>query len=129
MNAILKALIFTIALEYGLDPSLFFAIVIQENPTLDPLAVYVNTNGTKDRGLCQLNDSWFKGDWADPETNIRAACELFQALLATPGMNTWQAVISYNAGTSWFVHGNTPPRRSIEYANAVFARWNVGAGR
>jgi soluble lytic murein transglycosylase-like protein len=119
----IEALIISIALEAGLPPYFVLAIAYTENPSLDPLAVNQNMDGTFDRGIMQLNSSWYTGDWKDPETNIRAGCELIKRLLSLPGMNYWLAAVAYNCGYGRLT--DKPPDTSIEYANRVFARWNV----
>ena len=121
MNAVIAALILSIAIEVGIPPKYAMAIAVTENAALDPLAVNVNANGTYDRGVMQLNSSWHNGDWQDPETNIRAGC-LYIKQLKDRGLNYWQIAIAYNAGYSRLVNGK-PPDSSIEYANRVLAKW------
>jgi len=126
MNAI-AILILTIAIETGIPPYFALSIAVEENPSLNPSAVNENENGTFDRGVMQLNSSWFTGNWQDPETNIRAGCELIRELMNRPGINTfWAVALCYNAG-----HGrlNNPPDASIEYAGRVISRWQNMDGR
>jgi soluble lytic murein transglycosylase-like protein len=120
----IAALILTIATSVGIPPYLALSVALEENARLDPLAVHVNVNGSRDLGVMQLNDSWFAGNWQDPETNIRAGCEHLKWLFRQPGVTTWwDAVVAYNCGIVRFREG--PPIASVEYANRVFARWNV----
>jgi soluble lytic murein transglycosylase-like protein len=123
MFEIIKAMILAIALESGIPPYLALSIALEENQSLNPLAVHINADGSRDLGIMQLNDSWFKGDWQDPETNIRAGCALVKELAGKPGMNYWLACVAYNCGYGRLL--DSPPIVSIEYANRVFARWNV----
>jgi soluble lytic murein transglycosylase-like protein len=124
MFEIIKAMILVIAIETGIPPYFALSIALEENPNLNSLAVHINSDGSRDLGIMQLNDKWFKEDnWQDPETNIRAGCELIKELLGKPGMNYWQVCIAYNCGYGRFL--NNPPNASIEYANRVFGRWNV----
>ncbi|GHU09841.1 hypothetical protein FACS1894151_08430 [Spirochaetia bacterium] len=123
----IEALIIAIALEMGVPPYLVLAIAYTENPTLDPLAVHENTDGTLDRGVMQLNSSWYTGNWANPETNIRAGCEHIKWLLSLPDMNYWLAAIAYNCGYSRLLAGQ-PPERSIDYAERVFILFNEYRG-
>jgi soluble lytic murein transglycosylase-like protein len=119
----IEALIVAIALEIGVPPYLVLAIAHTENPTLDPLAIHENNDGTFDRGIMQLNSSWYKDkNWMDPETNIRAGCEHIKWLLSLPNMNYWTVVVSYNCGYSRFIQG--PPEISLDYADQVFIRLN-----
>jgi soluble lytic murein transglycosylase-like protein len=120
----IEALILAIALEVGVPPYLTLAIALTENPALDPLAVHENPDGTLDRGIMQLNSSWYNGDWQDPETNIRAGCEHIKWLLSLPNMNFWLVAVAYNCGYGSLRSGNVP-NISIDYANRVFSRWNV----
>jgi soluble lytic murein transglycosylase-like protein len=120
---VIEALIVSIALEMGMPPYFVLAIAYTENPALDPLAISQNQDGTFDYGVMQLNSGWYKGDWRDPEINIRAGCEHIKWLLSRPNMNYWLAAIAYNCGYSRLLAG--PPDVSIEYANQVFARWNI----
>ena len=118
------ALILLIAAEFGLPPYYVLSVALTENETLDPLAVNVNKNGTRDLGVMQINSSWFKGDWQDPETNIRAGCQLIRELINRPESNTyWYVCILYNAGTAWLRTGKPPPS-SLNYADKVMAKWN-----
>jgi soluble lytic murein transglycosylase-like protein len=119
----IQAMIIAIALEVGIPPYLALSIALEENQTLNHLAVHINSDGSRDLGVMQLNDSWFTGDWRDPETNIRAGCELIKELIGKTGMNYWLACIAYNCGYGRLLE--KPPDVSIEYANRVFARWNV----
>jgi soluble lytic murein transglycosylase-like protein len=119
----MEALILAIALEVGVPPYLALSIALTENQTLNPLAVHKNRDGSFDLGIMQLNSGWYTGNWQDPEENIRAGCLLLKELLSKPGLNTWQAVICYNAGYQRFCNG--PPMESVEYAGKVFERWNI----
>jgi soluble lytic murein transglycosylase-like protein len=123
MFEIIKAMIMAIAIDVGVPPYFALSIALTENQSLDPLAVNINPNGSRDLGVMQLNDSWYQGNWRDPETNIRAGCELIKELIEKPGMNYWLVCIAYNCGYGRLIE--KPPDVSIEYANRVFARWNV----
>jgi soluble lytic murein transglycosylase-like protein len=119
----IEALIITIALDVGVSQYLVLSIAYTENPTLDPLAINKNINGTLDRGIMQLNSSWYKNEnWMDPEENIRAGCEHIKWLLSLPNMNFWTVAVSYNCGYSRFIQG--PPEKSLDYADQVFMRLN-----
>jgi soluble lytic murein transglycosylase-like protein len=119
----IEALIITIALEVGIPPCLVLAIAYTENPYLDPAAIHKNSDGTLDRGIMQLNSSWYKDEnWMDPEINIRAGCSYIKWLLSLPNMNYWTVAVAYNCGYSRFIQG--PPEISLEYADQVFVRLN-----
>jgi soluble lytic murein transglycosylase-like protein len=120
--SVIIALILTIATEMGLPPYFVLAIALEENSTLDPLAVNVNANDTVDRGIMQLNSSWYNGDWQCPQVNIRAGCEHIRELANKPGINTWFGVaIAYNAG---YGRINDPPQSTLTYASNVMERYS-----
>jgi soluble lytic murein transglycosylase-like protein len=123
MFEVIQAMIITIAIDVGVPPYLALSIALEENPVLNPLTVNINPNGSRDLGVMQLNDAWFTGEWWDPETNIRAGCELIKELMSKPSMNYWLVCIAYNCGYGRLLE--RPPDVSIEYANRVFTRWNV----
>jgi soluble lytic murein transglycosylase-like protein len=132
MNTFIMYLILSIAVEVGVPPYFVLAIALEENPTLDPLMVSPpNRNGTVDLGVMQLNSQYFGNlDWRDPETNIRAACQLIKEIMAVQGIGTyWTVAICYNAGTRWFVNNEKPPDSSIDYGGRVMVRWNELDGR
>ena len=120
----LLELIFTIALSYGLEPKFVQAIALIENPTLNPYAINRNNaDGSVDRGLMQLNDSWFNDDnWMDPEVNIHAACKLIK-WLRSEGLNWWQVAVAYNCGYYRMMSARGPPNMSLDYAARVMLKW------
>jgi len=122
------ALILSIAVEVGVPPNFALAIALKENPTLNPLAVNrVNDNGTVDLGVMQLNSGWYKGNWKDPKTNIRAGCQQLKKLMGMPKINTyWAVAVAYNCGYQRFING--PPDASVEYANQIMERWRALEG-
>jgi len=124
LNTAIMALILVIAAEVGISPEFALAIALEENWTLNPNAVYQNQDGTFDGGVMQLNSSWFKGDWQNPEENIRAGCLYIKGLVENPLTTTyWSVAVCYNAGTRWLTRKEKPPDRSIEYAERVMARF------
>jgi soluble lytic murein transglycosylase-like protein len=123
----IEALIIMIAVEVGIPPYFALSIAYTENSTLDPMAVNVNPDGTLDRGVMQLNSSWYNGAWWDPEENIRAGCQHIKWLLSLPGMNCWLVAVAYNCGYYRLEKGK-PPESSIDYAVRVFARFNEYRG-
>ena len=128
MNVTIMALILIIAGEMGIPPNFALAVAIEENGTLDPLAIGTNQDGTVDRGIMQLNSGWYNGEWWEPETNIRAGCQLIREL-HDKGLNWWQVAIAYNCGYYRLISDAGPPDRSIEYANRVFRRWHELEGK
>jgi len=118
----IMSLIINIAVSMNLPPYFVLSIAIVENPSLNPVAVNKNENGTIDRGVMQLNSSWYKDEnWHDPETNIKAGCVHLKYILGLQGVNTyWAAAVVFNAG---YGRLNNPPERTIAYASHVMFRW------
>ncbi|MDR1073013.1 MAG: transglycosylase SLT domain-containing protein [Treponema sp.] len=77
MFEVIEALILSIAIEVGVPPYLALSIALEENTTLNPLAVHTNLDGSRDLGIMQLNDSWFQGNWQDPETKTSTTTRSF----------------------------------------------------
>jgi hypothetical protein len=128
----MKALILAIAVSLGIDGNLAVSLALVENARLDPEAVSaVNTNGTFDLGLLQLNSAyigefaaryWDKEepfDWKKAEHNVYVGLRHLRYLLDVPQWNTWQALVAWNAGETALMRG-TPPERSIVFANTVY---------
>jgi hypothetical protein len=121
VNTAIIALILTIATEFGIPPYFALSIALTENPTLSPLAVNINENGTVDYGIFQLNSSWYDGEWQNPELNIRAGCKHIKQLMDAKGIYTfWSVAVVFNCGL-WRL--TNPPEKSIEYANRVMHQW------
>jgi soluble lytic murein transglycosylase-like protein len=124
LSAFIISLVLELAPIYNVPPYLVMAIITQESQG-NRWAINENDNGTLDRGLMQLNSSWFSGDWSDPETNIRAGMEYLRFCYdnqPNPLPSWYQAVIAYNCGIRGLING--PPDTSIEYAINVFNYWN-----
>jgi len=119
---IIIALIFSIAVEMGLPPNFVLAIALTENDTLNPRAIHHNADGTTDKGIMQLNSSWFRNNkWDDPEINIRAGCSHLKTLLSRKEINTyWMAAVAYNAG---FGKIHNPPKSAVNYAYRVMKKY------
>ena len=123
MNPIIL-LIFAIAVEYNVPSEFALSIALQKNDTLSPTAIsQPNANGSRDRGVMQLNDRHFDSiDWQCPEENIRAGVQHIRWLMERPEIQTfWDVAVAYNAGLGII---NNPPASTIEYANQVMWRWD-----
>jgi soluble lytic murein transglycosylase-like protein len=105
-------------------PGFALAVALTENPELNPLAVNINANNTVDRGIMQLNSSWFIcDDWALPEVNIGAGISLIKRITQMEGVHTyWTAALVYNAG---YGRINNPPESTINYAHRVMETWTL----
>jgi soluble lytic murein transglycosylase-like protein len=116
----LMAMVISIATIYNIPPYLMVAMAELESDWI-PTAIHVNEDGTVDRGLMQLNSSWYnENNWMDPHANITAAAEHI-IVLKRAGLNWYQVAIAYNCGLGRFYKG--PPPESIDYAVRVFTLW------
>ena len=130
LAAWIMELVLLIAPQYDIPPMLIAAIIIKESQG-NVLAIGINYDEdgnikSLDRGLMQLNSSWFNGDWQCAETNIRAGIihlkQLYEHTKRTSPYY-WAAVVSYNCGLRWYVNNEIPPLQSIVYANSVLELW------
>jgi soluble lytic murein transglycosylase-like protein len=110
-------LIMALALEVGVPSNIAIAIVKIENPNMDPYAVHHNKNGTVDRGIMQLNSSWYEDpNWYIPEHNIRAGLQHLKYIYDRIG-NWKETIMRYNCG----LNRKVIPASSIRYYNKVAA--------
>lgn len=119
--------------RYGVSPILLRAIASVESG-LDPQALHVNTNGTTDIGLMQINSWWLPHlrrygieleDLREPCLNIGVSAWILAGNIRQFGYG-WRAVGAYNAGTR--LDRKTEQRRD-DYANRVYRHLPCGAGR
>jgi hypothetical protein len=124
MRELIIAMILRIAVAAEVPPGFALSIALTENPGLNPSAINVNLNGTLDRGVMQLNSSWFTDDeWAEPEVNIVAGISLIKRITRMEGVHTyWTAAVVYNAGYGRIYN---PPESTINYANRVMETWTL----
>ena len=129
MNVAIVTLILSIAVEVGIPPNFALAVALTENPELNPKAVNVNEDGSRDLGLMQLNSSWYHGDWEHPETNIMAACIHIKWLMNRVATQTlWDVAIAYNYGYANFVT-KKPPDDVLDYAAKVMNKYEELNGK
>ena len=125
---VIKALIIAISLEVGVPPDFVLAIALTENWTLNPRAISPpNSNGTRDKGVMQLNQNYFTLErWYCPNENIRAGVKHIRWLMDHPWTCTfWSVAIAYNAGIGRL---QRPPQSTIRYADQVIRKFNELAG-
>lgn len=94
------------AARYNVSEPLLLAIAKTES-NMHSLATNMNSNGTKDIGLMQINSSHLpellaygiteKTLYNDPCTNVQVGAWILAKSIAVHG-NTWRAVGSYNTG-------------------------------
>lgn len=96
------------AKKYDIHPYLIWAIAKTESD-FNPLAVGKNSNGTRDIGLMQINDTWLKklsnygitrAKLYDPCVSIEVGSWIIAHNFKTYGHN-WRAIGAYNAKTEW----------------------------
>jgi len=67
-----------IARNEGIDPSLALRVAKCENSKLDPKAINTNSDGSRDRGIFQINEKWHPEisdeDAFDPATSTKFFC-------------------------------------------------------
>jgi len=90
------------ATQYGLSPRLLRSIATVES-SCRPSAVHVNTNGSTDLGMMQVNSSWItklgldRGRLLqDPCYNVMTGARILRQCVDRYGY-TWEAVGCYNA--------------------------------
>ncbi len=105
-----------------LDPALVVAVSWQES-RFNPRAFGMNTNGSVDRGLMQLNSSTFVEYEADqlfdPRLNSRLGAEYLRNTMDLAG-NTVAALAMYNAGP-YRVDTTGTPRSTLDYISNIMS--------
>lgn len=111
---------------YHVDPYLLFAIASVESG-MNPNAVGVNHDGTRDVGLMQINSTHFSelerqgiNEYrlmAEPCTSIMVGASILSDMIKVYG-NNWEAVGAYNAG----LKKENYPQRMV-YARKVWVKY------
>lgn len=114
------------AYYFNLDPMLLTAIA-QVESGMNPEAINVNTNGSYDVGLMQINSIHFARLrklgvdevllMQDPCVSVLVGASILSQMVKTYGY-TWEAIGAYNAGTSESRHG-----LRMRYAWKVWQRY------
>jgi soluble lytic murein transglycosylase-like protein len=113
----------------GQDADVLHALAWRES-NFRPAAVgAVNTNGTRDYGLCQINETNFawlgltQATAADPAANTRAAARVLKAAYARGAVSVADALSIYNAGSRSSAQGGGPRRTGDgRYVNEEYVR-------
>ena len=108
---------------YQISPLLIDAIIKTES-NHNPQAININTSGSEDVGLMQINSAWLpeisplgydRASLFDPCTNIQVGTWILAQEIRRFGY-TWTAVAAYNAGPA-----RAKQQRGSRYALRVFS--------
>ncbi len=106
--------------ENNIPLSLAFSLAYAES-RYKPTAKNVNTNGSVDRGLFQLNSGSFQNlteaQFYDPKVSAHKGLEHLRFCLDAAG-NEIAAMAMYNAGTNK-VHDNRTPKVTLDYISQI----------
>ncbi len=111
------------AQQYQVSPLLIDAIIKAES-NHNPQAININTSGSEDVGLMQINSQWLpqikplgydRNNLFDPCTNIQVGTWILAQEIRRFGY-TWTAVAAYNAGPA-----KAKSQRGSRYALRVFS--------
>ena len=112
--------------RYGVDVSEAIAIMLTENPTLNPKLVHRNTNGTSDTGLFQINSCNKKeflnmgfNDLTDPKQNISYGIYFLSTLDKYEGHEKYMA---YNMGEGGMKQAVSRGISSTQYSRKVMSK-------
>lgn len=89
-NEITEALIRKIAKEEGVDPDLAVRVAKCES-NLDYKAININTDGSRDRGLYQINSKWHPGVSDEDAFNPITATHFFCKAFKNGNLSWWNA--------------------------------------
>jgi soluble lytic murein transglycosylase-like protein len=110
---------------YGINSGLLKGIAKVESG-MNPNSVNINSNGSKDLGLMQINSSWISGmrlDYgrlmSDPCYNVMTGARILKICIDKHGYE-WKAVGCYNAVSS---------NKRVDYSWKVFNMMKKAQGR
>lgn len=107
---------------YGVPPTIALAVASHESG-FNPNATNVNTNGTTDYGVMQLNSTTVQtlglSNPLDPQTNIDAGVQLLGQYLQQYGGNTSQALQAYASGPGTVAAGTPPNATAASFISYV----------
>jgi soluble lytic murein transglycosylase-like protein len=108
--------------QYGVPPNIALGVAAHESG-FNPNATNLNTNGTTDYGVMQLNSSTVQtlgiSDPLDPQTNINAGVQLLGQYLQQYGGNTSQALQAYASGPGTVASGAAPNATASQFISYV----------
>jgi len=118
------------AAKYGVDPNLLRAIAKHESGMRPTAISGINTNGTKDYGLMQINERTAKAmkvaidDLLNPRVSIDTAGKLLRAMKSELGQyyNPFTLISAYNVGSPTVVK-NKGKIVNVSYTSSVWYHW------
>ena len=128
----LRVMVWRTAERYGVDPALVFAVIEVES-SWNPRLVHLNSDGSRDWGLLQVNDRtwpWLAervglegADPLDPRQNLEMGTWLLAYLSRRYGPDPHRILGAYNMGESGYqrYEASRGTARS-EYSRAVLGR-------
>lgn len=115
--------------EGNIDPAILFALMERESRFQEG-AIGYNSNGTRDHGICQLNDVTLTflaerdiDPTESPQENIRAAVELITYYRDKRGYTLLESLAAYGVGEAGMLEGRgfEAARKLIERADSFEA--------
>jgi uncharacterized membrane protein (UPF0127 family) len=107
---------------YGVPPAIALGVASHESG-FNPNATNVNTNGTTDYGVMQLNSTTVQtlgiSNPLDPQTNINAGVQLLGQYLQQYGGNTSLALQAYASGPGTVAAGTPPNATASSFISYV----------
>lgn len=102
--------------KWGVPPALALGIAKHESGLIADNLSPVNSDGSRDQGVFQLNNKYFKmKNWADPKENISRGVQHIAALQKTFGNDVKRILMAYNAGAGAVQSGKVPLKTKNEY--------------
>jgi hypothetical protein len=123
--ATIQQMILTAAAQYGVPANIALGIAAHESG-FNPNATNVNSNGTTDYGVMQLNTSVLQtygltpAQAFDPQTNINTAMALLGGYISTYG-NVNTALQAYASGPGTVASGAAPNSTASQFINYVMS--------
>ncbi|RME48614.1 MAG: hypothetical protein D6791_02850 [Chloroflexi bacterium] len=120
-----RAECFQQAADYYQVPEILLRAIARHESGMNPEALHVNANGSRDIGLMQINTRWLpelahmgirEQDLWDPCTNIFVGAWVLANNLRRSKGDVWQAVGAYNAG---WRESPVHDRRRADYAERI----------
>jgi hypothetical protein len=121
--AAIQQMILTAAAQYGVPANIALGIAAHESG-FNPNATKVNSNGTTDYGVMQLNTSVLQtygltpAQAFDPQTNINTAMALLGGYISTYG-NVNTALQAYASGPGTVASGAAPNSTASQFISCV----------